>query len=134
LKTILFFLSIIICPDVALANDEIWLQDTKCILVKSDGFKIESIIGGLVSYICSKKGMLITCSTTSNSGSMHDGKPSTITTYDEGIAGDFALWMATSHDGIVILDLKNKRYSVNSRHLLKEGLIIKNCIGEIKKY
>lgn len=120
---------------IAFAMNEIWLQDTDCMVMRSNGFDVQSKHGTLITYICTKNSTLITCSNTSKNDLMHENKPSVITNYIVIIKDkDIAVWKASSHEGIIILDLKNKRYSVTSTHILDEGLFNKNCVGAIKNY
>ncbi|APF03545.1 TPA: hypothetical protein JAJ32_000042 [Legionella pneumophila] len=129
-SVILFFFS-----EIIFADENAWLQDTDCKIMSSNGLQINIGSGSLISSICDRDGSAITCSHTTNDSSKFNGKPSTITNYTElKLNNEFSIWVATSHEGMIVLDIKNKRYSVTSTHLLPEGLLNKNCIGKIKEF
>lgn len=124
-------------PTICLATNDIWLQDTNCIVLGANGYEVISKPGDLINYICSRNDKIINCSNTGvNSQISFDSKPSTITTYIIlGETNEFVFWGATSHSGVILLNLTNKRYSVSSTHLSPEGhLITKQCVGIIKNY
>lgn len=85
--------------------------------------------------MCTKKGHEIICSNSSNNDNTFEGKPSKITSYNYIVLDDkVAIWKATSHEGMLILDFENKRYSASQTILLNEGIVNKNCVGKVKKY
>jgi hypothetical protein len=114
-------------------NEDIFLQDTKCLVVGMNGFEIVTKEGTLVTSVCVKNGSTVNCSNTAKEP-FHGNKPSVVTSYLVILEdAEVALWKATSHEGVIILDLKNKRYSTSSTHIL-DSFFNKNCVGEIKNY
>lgn len=128
-------LGLILLPNVCLSENEIWLQDTNCVVVSSDTLTVEVKEGSLITYICTRENTFITCSSTTKTGEMYGNKPSTLNKFlIIGEDHEVALWQAITYNGTFILDLKNKRYSTTSIHILPAGLFNKHCVGEIKNY
>ena len=122
---------------LALAMNEIWLEDTDCKILASNGLEVKlNPKGSLTTYICTKDGILINCSNTSKTDTMYGKKTSAISNYNEVIIKEqeAAVWIALSHEGLIILDIKNKRYSASTTSIVQGWLFNKNCAGVIKNY
>lgn len=120
---------------LSLANNDIWLQDIDCKMIGSNGLEVKPTAGSLITYICNKNGNVVTCSNTAKNEKMYGSKPSVINTYTELIIDEnYIVWKASSYEGMIILDIKNKRYSATSTYILPGWLVNKNCAGEIKSY
>lgn len=120
---------------MTLGAGEIWLQDIDCKIIGSNTSEVISKNGSLITSICIKNSNSITCSNTAKDGNMYGEKPSAITTYQIFLEDkEYAIWEASSHLGTIILNFKNKRYSLTSTYILPSGIFNKNCVGEIKNY
>lgn len=130
----LLFIALMMIYSLAGATSHILLQDTKCIVLGSDFSEVQCREGSLITSICSKTGNQIICSNTTK-GTMYGNKPSSIITYIEIIFDkDIAVWKSSSHEGMIIFDLKNRKYSTSFSFFLEKGLFNKNCIGDINSY
>jgi hypothetical protein len=130
-------LVLMLFPNICFSDNEIWLQDTECAVVYSNFLKLTSISGSITTFSCTKTNNNVICSITSiiRTENMYGGKPAVVNSYtvlEED--NDIAIWQATTYDGQIILDLKDKRYITTQRTFLPDGLYNKNCVGEIKSY
>ncbi len=132
---IFFIIILAVYSTVVFAANEIWLQDTDCKVLVGDGYSVKVADGSLITYICKKENIEITCSNTSNTSSMSNNKPSAITTYNELVIDkDSVFWEGASFEGMVLLNLRDKRYLATGTYITKGGLLNKYCVGEIKNY
>lgn len=84
-----FFIIIFAGYSNCFAANEIWLQDTDCKILSGDGYSVKVAKGSLITSICKKENIVITCSSTSSDGTMYNKKPSAINNY---IDNDFMFW------------------------------------------
>lgn len=118
---------------VAFSDNQIWLQDIECKILSSDFKAIEVFKGDSITHVCNKIDKSITCSLTANA-TFDGGKPSTVATYTEVFKDDTGgVWQASSYNGIIIFDIKNKRYS-GTQTMIGNTLMNKQCVGVIKSY
>lgn len=117
------------------ATNEIWLQDTQCVLVFSTEQEVKTTSGSLISSVCLRKNNIIICSDTAKDSTMNGGKPSKINTYKLlGEQDGIMLWDAINYEGKLILNLSHKKYTVISTNIGSGGILTKQCIGDILQY
>lgn len=113
------------------SSSNIYLKDTDCMMIGSNGNKIVTMLGSLIEAICIKNNKEIICSNTTEDGTMLGHKASSTTVYHEDFSNDtYSFWNASG--GQFLLNYKSSTYSYSSYFLGKSELISKNCIGIIK--
>lgn len=134
MKKFFIVLSVLYSTIIYGAN-EIWLQDSDCKMLSGDGYSVKAIEGSLISYICTRENIVITCSTTTNTGTMFNNKPSAIVSFKELVLdANFVFWKGDSFEATALLNLKEKRYLISSTYFIEGKLINKYCVGEIKNF
>ncbi|STX37485.1 hypothetical protein [Legionella feeleii] len=121
--------------ETSLAINEIWLQDTQCVVVFSNEQEIKVNSGSLISSICSRIENNIVCSDTAKDSTMAGGKPSKVSTYKLlGEKDGIVLWESIDSYAQVILNINHKKYTYFLTSIVPEGILTKHCIGDILQY